>query len=271
MVLCADKGAYVRGFARSSTKLAGNIRATLMDIDGDPLHIRVHGDNAVADVEYTSDDARGIQERTITTASKVSAESKSRTLTGTGMRLFDRTSRDPLAAPMAQLVIERDVVVRLTGTGGVEPFPSLPGSAQAAPDTEPATTTVTCAGRLVYDRLANRAELERSACLTRDDTTMRSDTLAMTFEERQSGKQGEAQLKSLLAEGNVTISTPEQKFSGLRFRWDPAAGHGRLDGKPAAMNGPGKEGRADAIEFDQQNQLIMYVGNAEVLLELKSE
>lgn len=269
MVLYADKGVFVRGFARSSAKLNGNIRGKFEGAD--PLHFRVHGADAVADMQYASDDVRGIQERVITTASKVSAESKSRTLTGTGMRLFDRMSRDPLVPPVAQMVLERDVVVLIAGVAGQGPLPILPGSAQTERNAEPSNATVSCAGKLEYDRLTNRADLERDTRLVQGSTTMRSDKLALTFEEGQSGGHGDAQLKSLLAEGNVTISTPDQKFSGLRFRWDPAAGHGRLDGKPAAMSGPTTKGRADAIEFDQKRQLILYVGSAEVLLELKAE
>ncbi len=269
MVLRADKGIFVRGFARSSAKLSGNINGRIEGVD--PLDIRVHGADAVADVQYASDDARGIQERIVTTASSVSAESKSRTLTGTGMRLFDRASRDDLVPPVAQMVLDRDVVVKMTGTSGLQPFAALPSSAPAAAETGPVTATASCAGKLVYDRLANRAEMERNTRLIQGDTTMQSDTLVLAFEEGGLGAEGEVRLKSLLAEGNVRIITPEQNFFGSRFHWDAAKGHGRLDGRPATMDGPGRTGKADAIEFDQQNQLIIYVGNAEVLLKLKAE
>lgn len=269
MVLHADKGTYIRGFARSSAKLSGNIRGRIEGVD--PLDIRVHGTDAVADIQYASDDTRGIQERTVTTASKISAKSKSRTLTGTGMRLFDRNSRDALVPPVAQLVLERDVVVRITGANAMQPFPAIPSAAPPAAEAGPVTATASCAGTLVYDRIANRVELERNAHLVRGDTTLRSDMLALTFEEHSMGEQGEVRLKGLVAEGNVRIVGPDQSLSGGRFSWDPAKGRGRLEGNPATMRGPGKTGRAGAIEFDQGNQLVVYVGNAEVLLKLKTE
>ncbi len=268
MHLTAERGTYQHGLDSSAARLAGDVRGKLYG--SDPLDFTTDD----ATVTSTWNPKEDVKTRTITTESDVSVVGPTRKLTGKGMKVEEETSEKAgkTTKRKSLLTLHKNVLMEIWGDAEGGLFPEISGPREKpAPGAEPERTRITCDGPLDYNRTEGRADFHNSVVLTQGTTNMKCRTLMLDFEETTPQETAEMKLKHMRAEKDVVLTTGDQTFVGDRFQWDQHTQIGALVGRPVRMTAPDAAATSKRIEFHQKEQLIKYIGDAEVHIILKAE
>ena len=256
LYLQADQASYIHGTATARAKLAGHVVATLYGAETVTMTARD------AELEFTWNAREKLKTRRIDTNSKVTVTSETRKLTGEGMVVFEQVSGD--GQQKSTITLNKNIVMEAQIEPGAGALPDVTASQeQAAEAAGPTPVTIACLGPFVFDRSGNVAHFHNHVILTHGGTTLNCQKLTLLFEKATGQGENELVIAGMLAEDNVTVSGTDQRFEGDRFEWNTTVGAGTLVGKPATMYAPGSVGTAERIEFDQETQVIKYIGVAE--------
>lgn len=253
--LRADQASYIHGAATARAKLAGNVVAELYGAETVTLTTND------AELEFTWNDREKLKTRKIETNSKVTVTSETRRLTGDGLLVFEQVSAD--GQQKSTLTLNKNIVMEAQVEPGAGALPDVTASqGQPGETAGPSAVTIACLGPFVFERSDNVAHFHNHVILTHDGTTLNCQKLTLLFENTGGTNDGQLVIAGMLAEDNVTVIGAEQRFSGDRFEWNPTVGAGTLVGSPAKMHAPGSVGSAERIKFDQETQVIKYIGVA---------